>query len=209
MSLSLHVLILDVDEYVRPSTTLEGLSNLKPAFQEIGETGFDEVALNRYPMIEQIYHRHTAGNSSGIVDGAALVLIGSLEKGEALGLKPRAKIISAAVTGDEPTAMLEGPTPATRKALAKAKMAKSDIDLWEMNEAFAAPVLKFQQDFQLDSEILNVNGGSIALGHPLGATGAILLGTVLDELERQDKQTGLITLCVGGGMGVSTIIERV
>lgn len=203
------LLILDVDEYVRPSTTLEGLSNLKPAFQEIGETGFDEVALNRYPMIEQIYHRHTAGNSSGIVDGAALVLIGSLEKGEALGLKPRAKIISAAVTGDEPTVMLEGPTPATRKALAKAKMTKSDIDLWEMNEAFAAPVLKFQQDFQLDSEILNVNGGSIALGHPLGATGAILLGTVLDELERQDKQTGLITLCVGGGMGVSTIIERV
>lgn len=203
------LLILDVNEYVRPSTTLEGLSNLKPAFQEIGETGFDEVALNRYPMIEQIYHRHTAGNSSGIVDGAALVLIGSLEKGRALGLTPRAKIISAAVIGDEPTVMLEGPTPATRKALAKAKMNKSDIDLWEMNEAFAAPVLKFQQDFQLDSEILNVNGGSIALGHPLGATGAILLGTVLDELERQDKQTGLITLCVGGGMGVSTIIERV
>ena len=203
------LLILNVDEYIRPSTTLEGLSNLKPAFQEIGETGFDEVALNRYPMIEQIYHRHTAGNSSGIVDGAALVLIGSLEKGRALGLTPRAKIISAAVIGDEPTVMLEGPTPATRKALAKAKMNKSDIDLWEMNEAFAAPVLKFQQDFQLDSEILNVNGGSIALGHPLGATGAILLGTVLDELERQDKQTGLITLCVGGGMGVSTIIERV
>ena len=204
-----NLLILDYDEYVRPETTLEGLASLKPAFQKIGERGFDEVALNRYPMVEQIFHRHTAGNSSGIVDGAALVLIGSLEKGKALGLTPRARIVSVAVAGDEPTVMLEGPTPATKKALAKANMNAKDIELWEMNEAFAAPVLKFQQDFDIDSEILNVNGGSIALGHPLGATGAILLGTVLDELERQDKSTGLITLCVGGGMGVSTIIERV
>ncbi len=203
------LLILNHDEFVRPKTTLEGLASLKAAFKEIGEMGFDEVALNRYPMVEQIFHRHTAGNSSGIVDGAALVLIGSLEKGKALGLKPRARIVSAAVSGAEPTVMLEGPTPATEKALAKAQMTKKDIDLWEMNEAFAAPVLKFQQDFDIDNEILNVNGGAIALGHPLGATGAILLGTILDELERQDKSTGLVTLCVGGGMGVSTIIERV
>ena len=203
------LLILNHDEFVRPKTTLEGLASLKAAFKEIGEMGFDEVALNRYPMVEQIFHRHTAGNSSGIVDGAALVLIGSLEKGKALGLKPRARIVSAAVSGAEPTVMLDGPTPATEKALAKAQMTKKDIDLWEMNEAFAAPVLKFQQDFDIDNEILNVNGGAIALGHPLGATGAILLGTILDELERQDKSTGLVTLCVGGGMGVSTIIERV
>ncbi|MFK7948678.1 MAG: acetyl-CoA C-acetyltransferase [Saprospiraceae bacterium] len=203
------LLILDYDEFARPTTTLEGLASLKPVFQAIGEMGFDEVALNRYPMVEQIFHRHTAGNSSGLVDGAALVLIGSLDKGKALGLKPRAKIISAAVSGAEPTVMLEGPTPATHKALAKAKMDKKDIDLWEMNEAFAAPVLKFQQDFGIANEVLNVNGGAIALGHPLGATGAILLGTMLDELERQEKSTGLITLCVGGGMGVSTIIERV
>lgn len=203
------LLILNHNEFARPKTTLEGLASLKAAFKEIGEMGFDEVALNRYPMVEQIFHRHTAGNSSGIVDGAALVLIGSLEKGKALGLKPRARIVSAAVSGAEPTVMLEGPTPATEKALAKAQMTKKDIDLWEMNEAFAAPVLKFQQDFDIDNEILNVNGGAIALGHPLGATGAILLGTILDELERQDKSTGLVTLCVGGGMGVSTIIERV
>ena len=203
------LLILNHDEFVRPKTTLEGLASLKAAFKAIGEMGFDEVALNRYPMVEQIFHRHTAGNSSGIVDGAALVLVGSLEKGKALGLKPRARIVSAAVSGAEPTVMLEGPTPATEKALAKAQMTKKDIDLWEMNEAFAAPVLKFQQDFDIDNEILNVNGGAIALGHPLGATGAILLGTLLDELERQDKSTGLVTLCVGGGMGVSTIIERV
>lgn len=203
------LLVLDYDEFARPTTTLEGLASLKAAFKTIGEMGFDEVALSRYPMVEQIFHRHTAGNSSGIVDGAALVLIGSLEKGKALGLTPRAKIVSAAVSGAEPTVMLEGPTPATQKALAKAKMTKKDIDLWEMNEAFAAPVLKFQQDFGIENEVLNVNGGAIALGHPLGATGAILLGTMLDELERQDKSTGLVTLCVGGGMGVSTIIERV
>jgi acetyl-CoA C-acetyltransferase len=203
------LMILDQDEYNRPNTTAEILANLSPAFARLGETGFDEVALQQYPIVETIFHLHTAGNSSGIVDGAALVLIGNAEKGKALGLKPRAKIIAAAITGTEPTVMLEGPTPATHKALAKAGMTAKDIDLWEMNEAFAAPVLKFQRDFNIPNDLFNVNGGAIALGHPLGATGAILLGTMLDELERRDLKTGLITLCVGGGMGITTIIERV
>jgi acetyl-CoA C-acetyltransferase len=203
------LMILDHDEYVRPETTLEILAALKPAFAHVGETGFDEIALQKYPMLEMINHFHTAGNSSGIVDGAALLLIGSLEKGTELGLTPRAKIVGAAISGAEPTVMLEGPTPATLKALKKAGLQPKDIDLWEMNEAFAAPVLKFQQDFNIPNDIFNVNGGSIALGHPLGATGAILIGSMLDELERRDLKRGLITLCVGGGMGISTIIERV
>ncbi len=203
------LMILAHDEFVRPQTTLEILTNLPASFAELGATGFDEIALQRYPILEKINHHHTAGNSSGIVDGAALVLIGSKEKGTAMGLKPRAKIVSVAVVGSESTVMLEGPTPATRKALTKANMTKKDIDLWEMNEAFAAPVLKFQRDFDISDEVLNVNGGAIAFGHPLGATGAILIGTLLDELERRNLKTGLVTLCVGGGMGIATIIERV
>lgn len=203
------LMILDYDEFARPNTTLDILGTLKPAFTKLGEMGFDEMALQRYPTLETIFHNHTAGNSSGIVDGAALVLIGSKEKGEAMGLTPRARIVSAAVVGSESTVMLEGPTPATRKALAKANMTKDDIDLWEMNEAFAAPALKFQRDFDIPNDIFNVNGGAISLGHPLGATGSILIGTLLDELERRDLKTGLVSLCVGGGMGITTIIERV
>ncbi|OWY23879.1 acetyl-CoA acetyltransferase [Sphingobacteriales bacterium UPWRP_1] len=202
------LLILAHDEHIRPDTTLETLATLPPSFAMPGELGFDAVAMLRYPEVETIHHIHTAGNSSGIVDGAALVLVGSREKGAALGLKPRARIVAAAVLADEPTIMLQGPAPAARKALAKAGMNASDIDLWEMNEAFAAAVLKFQREMNIPDELLNVNGGAIAMGHPLGATGAMLLGTVLDELERRNRSTALITLCVGGGMGVATIIER-
>ena len=202
--------ILDQDEHIRPDSSLEGLGKLKPAFETIGEMGFDAVAMQQYPAVERINHVHTAGNSSGIVDGAALVLVGTKEKGAALGLKPRAKVLSAALVGTDPTIMLTGPAPATRKALSKAGMTIDDIDLIEVNEAFASVVMKFLREMNIDSvEHVNVNGGSIAMGHPLGATGAILLGTVLDELERVDLQTALITLCVGGGMGIATIIERV
>ncbi len=203
------MVVLDRDEHIRPDTTLEALAQLKPSFAEMGEIGFDAVAQLRYPGVERIRHVHTAGNSSGIVDGAALVLVGSREKGEALGLKPRARIVAAAVTGSEPTIMLTGPLPATRKALAKAGMTTADIDLFEVNEAFASVVLKFARDMDIDPEKINVNGGAIAMGHPLGATGAMLLGTALDELERRQQATALITLCVGGGMGIATIIERV
>jgi acetyl-CoA C-acetyltransferase len=183
---------------------------LKPAFAQIGAMCFDNLALQKYVELESIEHVHTAGNSSGIVDGAALVLVGSKEKGVTLGLKPRARVVSAALVGTEPTIMLIGPGPATHKALKMAGMSIADIDLFEVNEAFAAVVLRFMRDVGLDSmEKINVNGGAIALGHPLGATGAILLGTALDELERRDKQTALITLCIGGGMGIATIIERV
>ncbi|QUV86094.1 acetyl-CoA C-acetyltransferase [Chloracidobacterium aggregatum] len=203
------MLVLDRDEHIRPDTTLEALAQLKPSFAEMGGIGFDAVAQLRYPGVERIRHVHTAGNSSGIVDGAALVLVGSREKGEALGLKPRARIVAAAVTGSEPTIMLTGPLPATRKALAKAGMTTADIDLFEVNEAFASVVLKFARDMDIDPDKINVNGGAIAMGHPLGATGAMLLGTALDELERRQKATALITLCVGGGMGIATIIERV
>ncbi|MCS7080939.1 MAG: acetyl-CoA C-acetyltransferase [Chloracidobacterium sp.] len=203
------LLVLDHDELIRPDTSLEALAQLQPSFAQMGEIGFDAVAQLRYPGVERIRHVHTAGNSSGIVDGAALVLVGSREKGEALGLKPRARIVAAAVTGSEPTIMLTGPMPATRKALAKAGMTMADIDLFEVNEAFASVVLKFIRDMDVDPEKVNVNGGAIAMGHPLGATGAMLLGTALDELERRDKTTALITLCVGGGMGIATIIERV
>jgi acetyl-CoA C-acetyltransferase len=203
------LLILGKDEHPRPETTLEKLAALSPAFLQTGAYGFDTMALKKYPLVERINHVHTAGNSSGIVDGAALVLVGSKEKGAAMGLKPRAKIIAASTVGSEPTIMLTGPTPASKKALEKAGMNAKDIDLWEVNEAFAAVVLKLQRDLAISEDIINVNGGAIAMGHPLGATGAVLLGTLLDELERQDKTTGLVTMCVGGGMGIATIIERV
>ncbi len=203
------LLILEKDEHPRPKTTLEILAALNPAFLRHGAYGFDAMALKKYPFVEHVFHVHTAGNSSGIVDGAALVLIGSKEKGAEMGLKPRAKIISTAVVGSEPTIMLTGPTPSSKKALDKAGMDAKDIDLWEVNEAFAAVVLKFQKDLNISGDIVNVNGGAIAMGHPLGATGSMLLGTLLDELERRDKSTGLVTMCVGGGMGIATIIERI
>lgn len=203
------LIVLEEDEYNRPDTTIEGLSSLNPSFAMPGEMGFDAVALQRYPHLASINHVHHPGNSSGIVDGASLVLIGTKEKGEALGLKPRAKIVMAAHTSTEPTIMLTGPGPASLIALKKAGMTINDIDLVEMNEAFASAVLRLQRDINVPDEKLNVNGGAIALGHPLGATGGIILGTALDELERTGKSTALITLCVGGGMGVTTIIERV
>ncbi len=203
------ILILEHDEHVRDGVTLDDLENLKPSFESIGLMGMDSVALQNYPHIEFIHHIHTPGNSSGIVDGAALVLIGSMEKGKELGLKPRAKILSSALVGTDPIIMLTGPGPATKKALKKASMNISDIDLLEVNEAFASVVLRFAKDLNLKNlDNVNVNGGSIALGHPLGATGSMLMGTLIDELERRDLQTGLVTLCVGGGMGIATIIER-
>lgn len=203
------LLILDKDEYLRSDTSLEKLAQLTPAFAKIGAKGYDELALQKYPFLSQINHIHTAGNSSGIVDGASLVLLGTAQKGKELGLKPRAKIRAGVTVSVEPTIMLTGTKPASLKALKIAGMESKDIDLWEMNEAFAAPVLKFQRDMKIDMEILNVNGGAIALGHPLGATGGILLATLLDELERRDLNTGLVTMCIGGGMGIATIIERV
>ncbi|MCH2083072.1 MAG: acetyl-CoA C-acetyltransferase [Saprospiraceae bacterium] len=203
------LLILDKDEHLRPNTTLEGLSKLSAAFTKLGSMGYDEMALHRYPRVEKINHVHTAGNSSGIVDGASIVLLGSKEKGKELGIPPRAMIKSIGNVSVDPTIMLTGPGPAAEKALKRAGMQAKDIDLWECNEAFASVVLKFQRDLNLDPDIINVNGGAIALGHPLGATGAMLIGTLLDELERRDLSTGLVTLCVGGGMGVATIIERV
>ncbi|RAS35216.1 acetyl-CoA C-acetyltransferase [Streptomyces avidinii] len=201
--------VLDHDEHMRPGTTADSLASLKPSFAAIGEMGgFDAVALQKYHWVERIDHVHHAGNSSGIVDGAALVAIGSKETGERYGLTPRARIVSAAVSGSEPTIMLTGPAPATRKALSKAGLTIDDIDLVEINEAFAGVVLRFVKDMGLSLDKVNVNGGAIALGHPLGATGAMILGTLIDELERQDKRYGLVTLCVGGGMGVATVIER-
>ncbi len=198
------------DEHVRPNTTMEALAGLAPAFAQAGADGYDAVALARYPGVERIRHVHTAGNSSGIVDGAALVLVGSKAKGAALGLTPRARIVTAALTGTEPTIMLTGPGPASKEALEKAGMTLDDIDLIEVNEAFAAVVLRFLRDVGLDDlDRVNVNGGAIAMGHPLGATGAMLLGTALDELEHRNLSTALVTLCVGGGMGIATIIERV
>jgi len=201
--------ILDRDQHVRAGTTLETLGALKPAFATLGDIGFDAVAIQRYPDVERIAHVHTAGNSSGIVDGAAAVLIGSREAGERLGLTPRARIVAAASLGTEPTIMLLGPVPSARKALQKAGMTFADVDLFEVNEAFAAIALWFMRETGVPHDKLNVNGGAIAMGHPLGATGAMLLGTLLDELERRDKSVGLITLCVGGGMGTATIVERV
>ncbi|MEV0786845.1 acetyl-CoA C-acetyltransferase [Streptomyces sp. NPDC050423] len=203
------LVVLDHDEHMRPGTTADSLAALKPSFAAIGEMGgFDAVALQKYHWVERIDHVHHAGNSSGIVDGAALVAIGSKEIGERYGLTPRARIVSAAVSGSEPTIMLTGPAPATRKALAKAGLTIDDIDLVEINEAFAGVVLRFARDMGLPLDKINVNGGAIALGHPLGATGAMILGTLIDELERRDKRYGLATLCVGGGMGVATVIER-
>jgi acetyl-CoA C-acetyltransferase len=201
--------ILCEDEFIRADTTMEGLAKLQPAFAAMGALGYDAMAQLRYPQVERIAHVHTAGNSSGIVDGAALVLIGTAERGRELGLRPRARIVSAAVTGAEPTIMLTGPAPAARMALDRAGLDVADIDLFEVNEAFAAVVMRFMRDTGVPAEKINVNGGSIALGHPLGATGAMLLGTLLDELERRDLRRGLVTLCVGGGMGIATIIERV
>jgi acetyl-CoA C-acetyltransferase len=203
------LLVLDKDENVRPGTTLEGLGHLKPAFAKMGQQGgFDAVALDRYPELERIHHVHHAGNSSAIVDGAALALIGSRTAGKRLGLSPRAVIRSVATYGTDPTMMLVGPAPASRRALKRAGMNKNDIDLYEVNEAFAAVALRFMDDLGVDHSVTNVNGGAIALGHPLGATGAMLVGTVLDELERRDQSTALVTLCIGGGMGVATILER-
>ncbi len=202
--------ILDRDEYLRPETTLESLGSLKPAFAEQGrQAGFDSVILQRYPELERVEHVHTAGNSSGIVDGAAAVLFGSKEMGERLGLKPRARVRAYASIGSEPSIMLTGPSYATEKALKRAGMGVGDIDLFELNEAFAAVVLRFMDVLNVSHDKMNVNGGAIALGHPLGATGAMILGTVLDELERRNLSTGLVTLCVGAGMGTATIIERV
>ena len=201
--------VLDHDEYIRSDATMEGLGALKPSFEQMGQMGFDATALRKYTTLEKINHVHHAGNSSGIVDGAALMLIGSKKMGRKLGLKPRARIRQTAVIGSEPTIMLTGIGPASKKALKRAGMQASDIDLFEINEAFAAVVLRAQRDLDIDPAKVNVNGGSIAMGHPLGATGCIILGTLLDELERQDKQTGLASLCVGAGMGTATIIERV
>ncbi|MBO9522193.1 MAG: acetyl-CoA C-acetyltransferase [Nocardioidaceae bacterium] len=201
--------VLDKDEFIRPGTTAESLAGLKPSFQFHGDLGFDDVALQKYHWIEKIDHVHHAGNSSGIVDGAALVAIGNEQVGTDLGLTPRARILSVAVSGADPTIMLTGPTPAARKALAKAGLRTEDIDLFEINEAFAAVAMRFMRDMGISHEITNVNGGAIAMGHPLGATGAMILGTLIDELERRDLRRGLATLCVGGGMGIATIVERV
>ena len=205
----LGIAILDRDETIRPGTTLESLASLKPSFATMGAMGFDSVALRKYPQIERIEHVHHAGNSSGIVDGAALTLIGNEAAGKRLGLVPRGRILATALTGTDPTIMLTGPMPATRKALQKAGLTLDDIDLFEVNEAFAAVVMRFMGELGVPEEKVNVNGGAIAMGHPLGATGAMLLGTVLDELERRNLKRGLITLCVGGGMGIATIVERV
>jgi acetyl-CoA C-acetyltransferase len=203
--------ILDRDEYMRPGTDMQSLGGLKPAFKEQGEVmpGFDKLAIMKYPHLNKINHIHHAGNSSGIVDGAAGVLVGNKEFGEKYGIKPRAVIKQTAKIGLDPPIMLPGPVPATQKILKDSGMAISDIDLFEVNEAFASVVLRFQQAFDVDPDLVNVNGGSIAMGHPLGATGAIIIGTLLDELERQDKEVGLATLCIASGMGAATIIERV
>jgi len=203
-------IVLDHDEHMRPGTTVDSLGKLPPSFAAIGDMGgFDAVALQKFHWVESIDHVHTAGNSSGIVDGAAIVLIGSEQAGRDAGLAPRGRVVASAVTGSDPTIMLTGPTPATEKVLATAGLSKDDIDLWELNEAFAAVVLKWVKDLDLPMEKVNVNGGAIAMGHPLGATGAMIFGTVLDELERTGGRYGLVTLCIGGGMGVATIIERV
>ncbi len=203
--------ILDRDEYMRPATDMQSLGALKPAFKDMGEAmpGFDKIALMKYPHLERIEHIHHAGNSSGIVDGAAALLIGNREFGERYGLTPRARIRATAKIGTDPTIMLTGPVPATEKILHDSGMTIADIDLFEVNEAFASVVLRFQQAFDVDPDRVNVNGGAIAMGHPLGATGAIIIGTLLDEMERSDKTIGLATLCIASGMGAATIIERV
>ena len=201
--------ILERDEFIKPRTTLEGLGALKASFEQMGAMGFDSVAIAKYPQVERINHVHTAGNSSGIVDGAAAVLIGSEAKGRQLGLTPRARVVATALTGTDPTIMLTGPAPAARKVLAKAGLTIDQIDLFEVNEAFASVVMRFMNEMKVPEEKVNVNGGSIALGHPLGATGAMILGNLIDELHARKLRYGLATLCVGGGMGIATIIERV
>ncbi|OBA66413.1 acetyl-CoA acetyltransferase [Nocardia sp. 852002-20019_SCH5090214] len=202
--------ILDHDEHIRRGTTLESLGKIKPAFAALGtQAGFDAVALQKYHWVERIDHVHTGGNSSGIVDGASLVALGNEAVGKELGLTPRARIVAGAVSGADPTIMLTGPAPASRKALDVAGLSVDDIDLFEINEAFSSVALRFMKDLDIPHEKLNVNGGAIAMGHPLGATGAMLISTVVDELERRDQRRGLITLCVGGGMGIATIVERV
>ncbi len=201
--------ILEEDEFIKPQTTMDGLASLKPSFESLGGMGFDAVALQRYPQVERIHHVHHAGNSSGIVDGAAAVLVGSEAAGRAHGLAPRARIVSAALSGADPTIMLTGPMPATRKALARAGLTIDQIDLFEVNEAFAAVPMKFMREMGVPHDKVNVNGGAIALGHPLGATGAMILGTLVDELHRRNLRYGLATLCVGGGMGIATIVEKV
>ncbi|RYB89441.1 acetyl-CoA C-acetyltransferase [Nocardioides glacieisoli] len=204
------VTVLDRDETVRPDTSVEGLAGLKPSFAQIGkDAGFDDVALEKYHWVPAIDHVHHAGNSSGIVDGAAVMAIGTEEAGTSMGLTPRARIIATAVSGADPTIMLTGPAPAARKALAKAGLEVEDIDLFEINEAFAAVAMRFMRDLGISHDITNVNGGAIAMGHPLGATGAMILGTLVDELARRDQKRGLATLCVGGGMGIATIVELV
>jgi acetyl-CoA C-acetyltransferase len=204
------VTVLDHDEFIKPESSVEGLARLNPSFASLGaDAGFDSVALEKYHWVEKINHVHHAGNSSGIVDGAALVAIGNEQVGTDLGLNPRARIIATAVSGADPTIMLTGPAPAARKALAKDGLEVKDIDLFEINEAFAAVAMRFMRDMGITDEITNVNGGSIAMGHPLGATGAMILGILIDELERRDQKRGLATLCVGGGMGIATIVELV
>ncbi|MFE3060812.1 acetyl-CoA C-acetyltransferase [Nocardia sp. NPDC059239] len=203
------VTVLDRDEHMRPGTTVEDLSRLRPSFAAMGDMGFDAVALQKYHWVEKINHVHHGGNSSGIVDGAALVLLGSEKAGKDFGLVPRARVVSAATSGADNTIMLTGPTPATRKLLANTGLTVDDIDLFEINEAFAAVALKYQKDLGIPDEKLNVNGGAIAMGHPLGATGAMILGTMVDELERRELRRAVITLCIGGGMGIATLIERV
>ena len=203
------ITILDHDEFIRPKATIEALGQLTPSFQMMGEMGFNSVARKKYHTIEKINHVHTPGNSSGIVDGSSLILIGSESKGQTLNLTPRARIVATAVTSTDPTIMLTGPAPAAKKALQKAGLKVDDIDLFEVNEAFAAVVMRFQKELNIPDEKVNVNGGSIAMGHPLGATGAMILGILLDELERRNQRYGLATLCVGGGMGIATIIERI
>ena len=205
---ALGQVILAQDEFIKPHSTLDGLASLKPAFEQMGSMGFDQVALTRYPQVERIHHVHHAGNSSGIVDGAAAVLIGSEAAGRSHGLTPRARIVAVALSGADPTIMLTGPMPATRKALAKAGLTVDQIDLFEVNEAFAAVVMRFMKEMQVPHDKVNVNGGAIAMGHPLGATGAMILGTLIDELHRRQLRYGLATLCVGGGMGIATIVER-
>ena len=202
--------VLDHDEFIRPGTTVETLGKLKPSFEVMGEMGgFDAVALQKYHWVEKIDHVHTPGNSSGIVDGASLLVIGNEQVGSRMGMNPRAQILATAVSGADPTIMLTGPAPASRKALEKAGLSVEDLDLVEINEAFAAVVLRFVRDMDLDMEKVNVNGGAIAMGHPLGATGGMILGSLIDELERTEGRYGLATLCVGGGMGIATVIERV
>ena len=205
---ALGLTILAQDEFIKPNTTLEGLGALKPAFEQLGAMGFDQVALNRYPQVERIHHVHHAGNSSGIVDGAAAVLIGSEQAGRTHGFTPRARVVAAALSGADPTIMLTGPMPAARKALAKAGMTMDQMDLVEINEAFAAVAMRFMKEMRVPHDRVNVNGGAIAMGHPLGATGAMILGTLIDELHRRQLRYGMATLCVGGGMGIATIVER-